>query len=98
MILKKIKLLNKNVYEPINFVQTYLAQISTMKDTIMYVVPKYNQTSNDSGSKKENLLGSSGTRSLKSILIPVVMNGVEKSTTLSRSDVMLRSQITISIC
>lgn len=64
----------------------------------MYVVPKYNHTSKDNGSKKENLFGSSGSGSLKSMVIPVVINGVEKSTTLSRSDEMLRSQIAISIC
>lgn len=63
----------------------------------MYVVPMYNHTSKDNGSKNENLFGSSGSRSLKSIPIPVVIKGVEKSTTVRRSDVMPRSQIAISI-
>lgn len=72
---------------------TYRAQISRTKETIIYVVAKYNHTSKDNGFINENISGCTGSGSFVTKLIPKLINGVEKSTTALRSDEMVISQM-----
>lgn len=53
---------------------------------------KYNQTSIDKGWMKENLSAGGGGTSFVRILMPNVMNGIEKSTAEFLSDVIVISQ------
>lgn len=63
------------------------------KDTPRYAVAVYIQTLNDSGFKNQNSCGFFFSGFAYNMLIPNVINGVVKSTTLLRSKVMVRSQI-----
>lgn len=56
----------------------------------------YHFTSFDSGSMNEKTLGFCVSGFLIMMLIPRFINGVEKSTTLSRADVIVRSPIAMS--
>lgn len=63
------------------------------KDTPRYAVAVYIQTLKDSGFKNQNSCGFFFSGFAYNMLIPNVMNGVVKSTTLLRSKVMVKSQI-----
>jgi hypothetical protein len=55
------------------------------KETPMYAVAMYNQTSNDKGDRKENKSGSSLIGFENRMLMPNVMNGMVKSTAVRLS-------------
>lgn len=58
-----------------------------------YAVAMHSQTSSDNGSMNWNNSGGSFLGFTYKMLIPNVMNGIVKSTTRRRSNVMVRSQM-----